>query len=98
MSAIRDAMADDIAREDAIVEKIEALAKRIKEHRRALGLSADNYGRLLRVSGLSVYCWESAKSYPKDHVVDRIERFIKLVPDQKTLHSKSTSYIRGYLQ
>ena len=35
-------------------------------HRKRLGLSADNYGKLVGVTGLTVYAWESRKSRPRD--------------------------------
>lgn len=40
-------------------------AKGLRAHRARLGLSAKNYGRLLGVSGLTVYNWESGKSRPR---------------------------------
>jgi len=40
-------------------------AKGLRTHRARLGLSAKNYGRLLGVSGLTVYNWESGKSRPR---------------------------------
>jgi len=39
--------------------------KGLRAHRARLGLSAKNYGRLLGVSGLTVYNWESGKSRPR---------------------------------
>jgi len=39
--------------------------KGLKAHRARLGLSAKSYGRLLGVSGLTVYNWESEKSRPR---------------------------------
>ena len=82
MSYIAEAIAEDIQREDDNQAKIDAFAKRLSDHKAALGISADNYGRILGCSGLSVYCWESAKSYPKDHMVERIERFMEIAPDK----------------
>ena len=78
-----NATAEDIRREDEIVAKIEAFAARLKDHQTALGLSADTYGRVIGTSGLSVYCWTAAKSYPKDYMVKRIEQFMQDAPDQK---------------
>jgi DNA-binding transcriptional regulator YiaG len=37
----------------------------VKSHRQKLGLSASDYGRLVGVSELSVYHWESGKSRPR---------------------------------
>lgn len=40
-------------------------AKGLRAHRARVGLSAKNYGRLVGVSGLTVYSWESGKSRPR---------------------------------
>ena len=40
-------------------------AKGLRAHRARLGLSAKDYGRLVGVSGLTVYNWESGKSRPR---------------------------------
>ena len=40
--------------------------KALKTHRERLGLSADNYGRLIGVSGLSIYNWEQGKARPRE--------------------------------
>jgi len=37
----------------------------VKAHRRRLGLSAADYGKLVGVSALTVYNWESGKSKPR---------------------------------
>ena len=37
----------------------------LKAHRTRLGLSAKEYGKLLGVSGLTVYNWEGGKSKPR---------------------------------
>ena len=41
-------------------------AKGLKANRERLGLSADNYGRLIGVSGLSIYNWEQEKARPRE--------------------------------
>ena len=41
-------------------------AKGLKANRVRLGLSADNYGRLVGVSGLSIYNWEQGKARPRE--------------------------------
>ena len=38
----------------------------MKTERERLGLSADNYGRLVGVSGLSIYNWEQEKARPRE--------------------------------
>ena len=42
----------------------------LKAHRESLGLSADNYGKLLGVSGLSIYNWEQGKARARKSSVD----------------------------
>ena len=42
----------------------------LKAHRQRLGLSAENYGKLLGASGLSVYNWEQGKTHPRKSSVD----------------------------
>jgi hypothetical protein len=53
----------------AVPEKILANARLridgLKSHRTKLGLSAADYGKLLGVSGLTVYHWEQGKSKPR---------------------------------
>ena len=41
-------------------------AASLKASRERLGLSADNYGRLIGVSGLSIYNWEGGKAKPRE--------------------------------
>ena len=41
----------------------------LKAHRERLGLSADNYGKLIGVSGLSIYNWEQGKARPRESSV-----------------------------
>lgn len=38
----------------------------VKSDRKRLGLSAKDYGRLVGVSGLTIYNWESGKSKPRE--------------------------------
>ena len=42
----------------------------LKAHRERIGLSADNYGKLLGASGLSIYNWEQGKTRPRKSDVD----------------------------
>ena len=42
----------------------------LKAHRERLGLSAENYGKLLGASGLSIYYWEQGKARPRTSSVD----------------------------
>ncbi|HKY23287.1 MAG TPA: hypothetical protein VJM31_18875 [Vicinamibacterales bacterium] len=41
------------------------MPKGLASHRAKLGLSADNYARLVGVSGLSIYKWEQGKNTPR---------------------------------
>ncbi len=40
-------------------------ARWLKKHREKLGLSAADYGRLVGVSGLTIYNWEGGKAKPR---------------------------------
>ena len=40
-------------------------AKGLASHRKRLGLSAEALGKLIGVSGLSIYHWEGGKSHPR---------------------------------
>ena len=44
-------------------------AKGLKANRVRLGLSADNFGKLIGVSGLSIYNWEQGKARPRESSV-----------------------------
>ena len=47
-------------------------AKNLKTERERLGLSADNYGRLVGVSGLSIYNWEQEKARPRESSIEAL--------------------------
>jgi DNA-binding transcriptional regulator YiaG len=47
-------------------------AKGLASHRKRLGLSADALGKLIGVSGLSIYHWEGGKSRPRDQYLPAI--------------------------
>lgn len=44
----------------------------LRTHRRKLGLSAEDYGRLVGVSGQSVYHWEMRKARPRQEQIARL--------------------------
>jgi DNA-binding XRE family transcriptional regulator len=46
--------------------------KGLSSERKRLGLSADNYGKLVGVSGQSIYNWEGAVVHPRKNHVRRI--------------------------
>lgn len=52
--------------EEQVVEKARFSARGLHSHRQKLGLSAADYAKLVGVSMLSVYNWESGKSRPRD--------------------------------
>ena len=47
-------------------------AKGLKATRERLGLSADNFGKLVGVSGLSIYNWEQGKARPRESSVEAL--------------------------
>lgn len=47
-------------------------AKGLKAHRERLGLSADSYGKLIGVSGLSIYNWEQEKARPRESSIEAL--------------------------
>jgi DNA-binding transcriptional regulator YiaG len=48
-----------------VVEKVRFSARSVKAQRSRLKLSAADYGKLVGVSGLTIYSWESGKSRPR---------------------------------
>ena len=50
---------------DASAEPVRFSPRWVKSHRQRLGLSAQDYGRLVGVSALTVYNWEGGKSKPR---------------------------------
>jgi DNA-binding transcriptional regulator YiaG len=53
------------AKGDEELEGVRFSARSVKAQRKRLKLSAADYGKLVGVSGLSVYSWESGKSRPR---------------------------------
>jgi DNA-binding XRE family transcriptional regulator len=47
-------------------------AKGLRIHRERLGLSADDFGKLLGVSGQSVYNWEQEKARPRAELLVKV--------------------------
>lgn len=56
----------------AKMEGIRFRADGLKSHRQRLGISAEDYGRLVGASGLSVYHWESGKVRPRREQVAKL--------------------------
>jgi DNA-binding transcriptional regulator YiaG len=55
-----------------IVQKARLRVSGLKAHRARLGLSAQNYGKLMGVSGLTIYNWEAGKSKPRRSQLSKI--------------------------
>ena len=55
-----------------IVQKARLRIDGLKAHRARLGLSAKDYGKLMGVSGLTIYHWEAGKSKPRRSLLPRI--------------------------
>jgi len=53
-------------------DSIRFSARSVKAQRRKLGLSAKDYGRLVGVSGLTIYHWEQGKSRPRTAQLARL--------------------------
>jgi DNA-binding transcriptional regulator YiaG len=51
--------------EDDPLSDVRFSARSVKAQRMRLGLSAEDYGRLIGVSGLTIYHWEHGKSRPR---------------------------------
>jgi DNA-binding transcriptional regulator YiaG len=58
--------------EESDEEKFRYSARSVKAQRERLGLSALNYGRLVGVSGLTVYNWEHGRSRPRKAQLTRL--------------------------
>jgi DNA-binding transcriptional regulator YiaG len=54
------------------VENVRFRADGLRSHRTRLGLSAKDYGRLVGVSGLTIYNWESGKARPRRQQLGRL--------------------------
>ena len=76
-------------------------AKRLRAHRERLGLSADDFGKLLGVSAQSIYNWEQEKARPRAELLAKVaalrgigkrdarSRLEQLVPANKRAKPKS---------
>lgn len=58
--------------------KVRFSAKGLTKHRERLGLSASDYGKLLGVSGQTVYNWEAEKSRPRQAQLQAIAAVRKI--------------------
>jgi DNA-binding transcriptional regulator YiaG len=55
-----------------VLQKARLRVSGLKAHRARLGLSAKDYGKLMGVSGLTIYHWEAGKSKPRRSQLPRI--------------------------
>jgi len=53
-------------------EHVRFTAKGLRSQRQRLGLSAANYGKLIGVTGQTIYCWEGETSRPRKSQLARI--------------------------
>lgn len=58
-----------VQRPSAEPEAVRFSPRWLKVHRAKLGLSALDYGKLVGVSGLTVYNWENGKSRPRESLL-----------------------------
>ncbi len=61
----RQVQAAGVQPADAQLEGVRYSAKSVKSQRRRLGLSAEQYGKLVGVSPLTIYNWEAGKARPR---------------------------------
>ena len=93
----QEATAEEIRRENENVARTEAFAKRLRAHRMTeLGISYDVYGQIIGCTGLSVYSWEAAKAYPREHMVRRIEQFMHDAPTKREFFDRVDPKRRTY--
>src|ERR1035437_7376907 len=55
----------EVAAPPEVLEKSRFRAMGVKAHRAKLGLSAANYGKLVCVSEVTIYLWETGKTTPR---------------------------------
>lgn len=74
VSALRKLVSKRPVADEAAADtpKLRFVAKGLASHRARLGLSAGDFGRLVGVSGQSVYNWEAGKSIPRASQLTRI--------------------------
>ncbi|MBV9889438.1 MAG: helix-turn-helix transcriptional regulator [Rhizobacter sp.] len=72
------------ANDDAIPEGMRFSAKGLAGHRKRLGLSANELGLLLGVSGQTIYNWESGKARPN-------RKFLPTLAAMRSVGKKETA-------
>lgn len=61
----RKRLAEKPEADTEILQKVRFSPRSVRAHRARLGLSAEDYGKLLGVSRLTIYNWEHGKSRPR---------------------------------
>lgn len=64
--------------------KIRFSPARLAAHRQKLGLTANEFGALVGVSGQSIYKWESEKAYPRAKQLGMLAGVMKLSKSEVT--------------
>ncbi len=67
-------------------EHVRFTAKGLRSQRERLGLSAANYGKLIGVTGQTIYSWEGETSRPRKHQVARIASLRQLGKREAQAH------------
>lgn len=76
-------------------QKLRFVSKGLVSHRSRLGLSAAQFGKLVGVSGQSVYNWEAGKSTPRADQLKRIAEIrVRLLGKNRTVHLKPDWFFR----
>ena len=65
LAVVEQRQPKEIAAPPELVEKARFRAQGVKAHRARVGLSAKDYGKLIGVSEMSIYLWESGKTRPR---------------------------------
>ena len=77
---------------DEPVEGVRFSARSVRAQRRRLGLSAEDFARLVGVSPMTIYNWEQGKARPKN---DRLAAFVALRNVGKREALKKLEMLKG---
>lgn len=72
LSGLEKRQPKEVAPPPEVIEKARFRADGLKSHRAKLGISAAEYGKLVGVSALTIYHWESGKSRPRKAQIPKI--------------------------
>jgi len=73
---VRKGVSTQVREVDA--ERVRFTAKGLRSQRKRLGLSAADYGKLIGVTGQTIYSWEGGTSRPRQQQVARIASLRRL--------------------